>query len=72
MLNLDLERDYLKESVFLQADQEQEYLKLKQEINEEEHRLPAKITVINLKPKAYESKSNTLALRGTDKEELFS
>lgn len=72
MLNLDFEREHLKESVFLQADQEQEYLKLKQEINEEEHRLPAKITVINLKPKAYESKSNTLALRGTDKEELFS
>lgn len=61
MLNLDLERDYLKESVFLQADQEQEYLKLKQEINEEEHRLPARITVINLKPKVYEPEDNTLA-----------
>lgn len=48
MLNVDFEREHLKEFVFLQADQEEEYSKLKQEINQQE-RLPAIITVINLK-----------------------
>lgn len=60
MLNVDFEREHLKEFVFLQADQEEEYSKLKQEINQQE-RLPAIITVINLKEEKYEPESNTLA-----------
>lgn len=68
----DFEREHLKSFVFLLSDQEEEYLKLKQEINEEEYRAPAKITVIGLKEKEHESKSNPLAFRRINKEELFS
>lgn len=59
--SFDYEREHLKESVFLQADFQEEYLKLQQEINEKE-RLPAKITVIDLKEIVHEPESNPLAL----------
>jgi len=65
----DFERDYLKDSLYLQADQYEKERQIMQEINEEEHRLPARITVIN--PQLDEFKDNTIPLRGTNQEELF-
>jgi len=59
MINFDFEREHLKESVFLQADLEEQYQQLKQEINDDESRLPARITV--LKEEKYEPESNALA-----------
>ena len=66
----DFEREALKHSLYLQADQYEKERQIMQEINEEEHRLPARITVIN--PKLDEFKDNTIPLRGTNQEELFS
>ena len=42
----DFEREYLKESIYLQADFTRTEEDIMQEIIEEENRLPAKITVI--------------------------
>lgn len=42
----DFERDYLKDSVYLQADLIRTQEDIMQEIIEEENRLPARITVI--------------------------
>jgi len=43
----DYEREHLKDVVYLQEEQE----RIMQEINEEEHRLPAKVYIIEEKPK---------------------
>lgn len=57
----DFEREALKDSVYLQADQYEKERQLMQEINEEENRLPAKITVIyENKPQPDELKDNAL------------
>lgn len=64
MINFDWEYESHRDFVFLQADLEDQYQQLKQEINEEEHRLPARITV--LKEEKHEPESNTLALRRID------
>lgn len=67
----DFEREHLKDSIYLQADQYEKESQLMREIMEEEHkRLPANITVIKPQPND-EFKDNTLSLRGTDQEELF-
>jgi len=42
----DFEREHLKDSVYLQEEQEM----IMKEINEDEHRLPAKITIIGELP----------------------
>ena len=58
----DFEREYLKDLVYLQADQAEKERQIMQEINEEEHRLPARITVIyenKLQPN--DIKDNTLS-----------
>ena len=54
----DFEREALKDSVYLQEEQE----RIMQEINEEEHRLPASITLITPlpEPKQDEHQANTL------------
>lgn len=54
----DFEREALKDSVYLREEQE----RIMQEINEEEHRLPANITLITPlpEPKQDESQVNTL------------
>lgn len=52
----DFEREHLKDSVYLQATQAE----IMQEINEEEHRLPATITLLTPVPKHHESKVNPL------------
>ncbi len=63
----DFERDYLKDVVYLQADREEEEKRIMQEINEEEYRLPATVTVIyENKTQPDELKDNTLSFRGTD------
>lgn len=58
----DFERDYLKESVYLQADLIRMQEDIMQEIIEEENRLPARITVIyqTKQPHANELKDNAL------------
>lgn len=43
----DFERDALRDAIYLQEEQEM----IMREINEEEHRLPAKITIIGELPK---------------------
>jgi len=43
----DFEREHLKDAIYLLEEQQ----KIMQEINEEEHRLPAKITIIAPLPK---------------------
>jgi len=62
MIQEDYERDYLKESVYLQADLIRTQEDIMQEIIEEENRLPAKITVIYQKKQLHpdEFKSNAL------------
>ena len=54
----DFEREALKDSVYLLEEQQ----RIMQEINEEEHRLPAKITLLTPlpEPKQDELESNTL------------
>lgn len=54
----DFEREALKDSVYLLEEQQ----RIMQEINEEENRLPAKITILTLlpEPKQDESQVNTL------------
>jgi hypothetical protein len=54
----DFEREALKDSVYLLEEQQ----RIMQEINEEEHRLPAKITLLTPlpEPKQDESQVNTL------------
>jgi hypothetical protein len=64
MINFNWEYESRRDFLFLQADQEEQYQRLKQEINEEENRLPARITV--LKEEKHEPESNTLALRRID------
>ena len=58
----DFERDYLKESVYLQADLIRMQEDIMQEIIEEENRLPARITVIyqTKQPHPNELKDNAL------------
>ena len=58
----DFERDYLKESVYLQADLARTQEDIMQEIIEEENRLPARITVIyqTKQPHPDELKNNAL------------
>ena len=58
----DYERDYLKESVYLQADLIRTQEDIMQEIIEEENRLPARITVIyqTKQPQLDELKDNAL------------
>ena len=56
----DFEREHLKDAVYLQEEQEL----IMKEINEEEHRLPATITVIGPLPEKkkeeHEAERNTL------------
>lgn len=54
----DFEREALKDSVYLLEEQQ----RILQEINEEEHRLPAKITLLTPLPESTtnESEVNTL------------
>ncbi len=54
----DFEREALKDSVYLLEEQQ----RIMQEINEEENRLPAKITILTPlpEPKQDESQVNTL------------
>ena len=54
----DFEREALKDSVYLLEEQQ----RIMQEINEEEHRLPAKITLLTPLPESTpnESEVNTL------------
>ena len=61
----DFEREALKDSIYLQADQYEKERQIMQQIMEEEHRLPAKITVINPQPHD-QLKDNALSLRGAD------
>jgi hypothetical protein len=58
----DFEREYLKESVYLQADLIRKQEDIMQEITEEENRLPARITVIyqTKQPHPNELKYNAL------------
>ena len=58
----DFEREYLKESVYLQADLIRTQEDIMQEITEEENRLPARITVIyqTKQPQLDELKDNAL------------
>lgn len=56
----DYEREYLKESVYLQADFIRTQEDIIQEIIEEENKLPATITVITPARKHDESKVNPL------------
>lgn len=58
----DFEREYLKESVYLQADLIRTQEDIMQEITEEENRLPARITVIyqTKQPHPNELKDNAL------------
>lgn len=58
----DFEREYLKESVYLQADLIRTQEDIMQEITEEENRLPARITVIyqTKQPHPDELKDNAL------------
>lgn len=58
----DFEREYLKESVYLQADLIRTQEDIMQEIIEEENRLPARITVIyqTKQPHPDELKDNAL------------
>lgn len=56
----DYEREYLKESVYLQADFIRTQEDIMQEIIEEENRLPATITVITPVRKHDKSKVNPL------------
>jgi hypothetical protein len=58
----DFEREYLKESVYLQADLIRTQEDIMQEIIEEENRLPARITVIyqTKHPQPDELKDNAL------------
>jgi hypothetical protein len=58
----DFEREYLKESVYLQADLIRTQEDIMQEIIEEENRLPARITVIyqTKQPHPNELKDNAL------------
>lgn len=42
----DFEREHLRDVVYLQAAQAEEEARIMQEINEEENRLPAKITLL--------------------------
>lgn len=62
MIQEDYERDYLKESVYLQADLIRTQEDIMQEIIEEENRLPARITVIyqTKQPQLDELKDNAL------------
>jgi hypothetical protein len=62
MIQEDYERDYLKESVYLQADLIRTQEDIMQEIIEEENRLPARITVIyqTKQPHPDELKDNAL------------
>ena len=64
----DFEREAAKDSIYLQADQYERERQLMQEIMEEEHRLPAKITVVyeNKTQPDDQFKDNTLSLRGAD------
>lgn len=56
----DFERDHLKDAIYLREEEEL----IMKEINEEEHRLPAKITIIGPLPekkeKEHEAERNTL------------
>lgn len=58
----DFEREYLKDSVYLQADLIRTQEDIMQEIIEEENRLPARITVIyqTKQPQPDELKDNAL------------
>ena len=62
MIQEDFERDYLKESVYLQADLIRMQEDIMQEIIEEENRLPARITIIyqTKQPHPNELKDNAL------------
>jgi len=61
MIQEDYERDYLKESVYLQADLIRTQEDIMQEIIEEENRLPARVTVIyQTNPHPDELKNNAL------------
>lgn len=62
MIQEDYERDYLKESVYLQADLIRMQEDIMQEIIEEENRLPARITIIyqTKQPHPNELKDNAL------------
>jgi type VI protein secretion system component VasF len=62
MIQEDFEREYLKESVYLQADLIRTQEDIMQEIIEEENRLPARITVIyqTKQPHPNELKDNAL------------
>lgn len=54
----DFEREHLKDAVYLQEEQQL----IMKEINEEEHRLPAKVFIIGQLPKPQENEveRNTL------------
>jgi len=59
----DFEREHLKDVVYLQAARLEEEARIMQEINEEENRLPAKISVVYKpakQPQPDELKDNTL------------
>jgi hypothetical protein len=56
----DFEREHLKESVYLQAAQAEKEQRIMREINEEENRLPAKITLLTPVHNHDESKVNPL------------
>ncbi len=49
----DFEREHLKDVVYLQEEQEM----IMKEIMEEEHRLPAKVYIIEEQPKSKENES---------------
>lgn len=55
----DFEREHLKDFVYLQAARVEEEIRIMQEINEEENRLPAKITLLP-EMKKNEPESNPL------------
>jgi hypothetical protein len=69
----DFEREFAKDLVYLQADREEYERRIMQEILEEENRLPAKVTVIyeNKPQPDDEFKDDTISLRGTNQEGLF-
>ena len=56
----DLEREHLRDAVYLQAEREEEEKRIMDEILQEERKLPAKIYVHSEVIKEYESKTNTL------------
>jgi hypothetical protein len=56
--NEDYEREHLKDVVYLQAQQAEEEQRIMAEINEEEHRLPAKVELVT--PVVEHEKTNSL------------